>query len=489
MHTLLAPSATRSKLLSRPRLIYSLSQISSLQLEDSEKCTDIPSASTSDSVVLIAAGAVAHTLGLVMNDFLERMFVLNDETAYWNDTVGSPWYVGVYAVQTCPVRLWRWTLEALLNWFNSDLNQIRPRRTCFTHYWVKLRSVIVNWYACPSSLWLLWTGISAPYWLSRAEVQRNQRSLEIWRVVHASSIGLLMDGYFSLKAVTRPDIVDCYAAVSKSKFLMEAVLENARMPRNDASRFESQVLATVERKAQVTEGQLERESCIRGSIVVCNELIRILQDSLPDCAASSTTFIGRHSRPSRLVRYWLPFTVAIFSTSTSLKVFLDKSAQLSRWVVDIASTTFDFWGNWVVRPVRNMIRTIRHDENSDIAIMSKRSLEADRASLERMVIQFVQDTPDPSRNYPTTSDIESITTNVKEGDVTPVLKAYERDLQAPLMGAVRGDLIRALLIQIQKTKVDIEVAMSGIDSLLKSQELVFRYDTHIHACVHANFTV
>ena len=43
------------------------------------------------------------------------------------------------------------------------------------------------------------------------------------------------------------------------------------------------------------------------------------------------------------------------------------------------------------------------------------------------------------------------------------------------MGTVRGNLIRALLIQIQKTKVDIEVAMGGIDALLKSQELVFGF--------------
>jgi nuclear control of ATPase protein 2 len=41
------------------------------------------------------------------------------------------------------------------------------------------------------------------------------------------------------------------------------------------------------------------------------------------------------------------------------------------------------------------------------------------------------------------------------------------------VGTVRGDLVRALLIQVQKTKVDVEVAIGGIDSLLKSQELVF----------------
>ena len=43
------------------------------------------------------------------------------------------------------------------------------------------------------------------------------------------------------------------------------------------------------------------------------------------------------------------------------------------------------------------------------------------------------------------------------------------------MGTIRGDLIRALLIQVQKTKVDVELAVSGIDALLKSQELVFGY--------------
>ena len=43
------------------------------------------------------------------------------------------------------------------------------------------------------------------------------------------------------------------------------------------------------------------------------------------------------------------------------------------------------------------------------------------------------------------------------------------------MGTIRGNLVRALLIQVQKTKVDVELAVNGIDALLKSQELVFGY--------------
>lgn len=46
-------------------------------------------------------------------------------------------------------------------------------------------------------------------------------------------------------------------------------------------------------------------------------------------------------------------------------------------------------------------------------------------------------------------------------------------LQSPLKSAVTGSLIRSLLIQVQKVKVDIAVAMRGVDQLLKSQQLLF----------------
>lgn len=70
-------------------------------------------------------------------------------------------------------------------------------------------------------------------------------------------------------------------------------------------------------------------------------------------------------------------------------------------------------------------------------------------------------------------ELARVTARVKEGDLTHVLKIYESELKSPLKSAVSGSLIRALLIQIQKAKVDLEVAMSGIDRLLKSQELLF----------------
>jgi len=149
----------------------------------------------------------------------------------------------------------------------------------------------------------------------------------------------------------------------------------------------------------------------------------------------------------------------------------NRKADILDWIRDLGTTTIDFWTNWVVEPIRKVIGTIRHDEASEISIMSKRSLEVDRASLERMVLDFASDTF--SGSSLSTSQIDTIKMNIQEGDLTPVLKVYEKELQSPLYGTLRGNLIRALLIQVQKSKVDLEVAMGGIDSLLKSQELVF----------------
>jgi len=133
--------------------------------------------------------------------------------------------------------------------------------------------------------------------------------------------------------------------------------------------------------------------------------------------------------------------------------------------------------NWVIDPTKKVIGTIRHDKDSEVAIMSKESLKGDRESLERMVVDFAIDNPNVSVGSRSLdeSQISEIRAKVKEGDLTPILRAYEKDLRKPFVGTIRGDLIRTLLIQVQKTKVDVEVAISGIDALLKSQELVFGF--------------
>lgn len=53
----------------------------------------------------------------------------------------------------------------------------------------------------------------------------------------------------------------------------------------------------------------------------------------------------------------------------------------------------------------------------------------------------------------TPEQIAELTKQIREGDLTEVMKVYENDIKSPLKSVVAGTLVRTLLIQIQKTKV------------------------------------
>ena len=176
-------------------------------------------------------------------------------------------------------------------------------------------------------------------------------------------------------------------------------------------------------------------------------------------------------KPSRIVRYWPAVCFGYLGGSTVLRALVNRQADIKVWLSDLASTTQSFWQNWIIEPARDIIATIRHDKGSEVALISSRSLAADMDSLVRMVADFAVDNP----RFAKSTDLSTLRSAAREGDLTPVLLAYEEYLKTPLRSAVTGSLVRSLLVQVQKTKVDVEVAISGIDKLLKSQELVFGF--------------
>lgn len=89
--------------------------------------------------------------------------------------------------------------------------------------------------------------------------------------------------------------------------------------------------------------------------------------------------------------------------------------------------------------------------------------------------------------------LATLSQQIRVGDLTPVLKLYEEDIRSPLKSAITGTLLRSVFIQVQKAKVrsphflcfarvetgllqvDLDQALTGIDKLLKSQELTFAF--------------
>lgn len=283
---------------------------------------------------------------------------------------------------------------------------------------------------------------------------------------------LRTDSYSSDVAYASEDDDQWKASVIRSVSVIDSVLSAVNDPSLDKELFADAVsAAALDDPLTSFDDQQQPLSELVRPAEVAERLSHIISHQLPSFAESSRLMLLRDSKPSRLTRYWIPGTLLLISASTLLRIVVNRKAEIVQWVRELGSTVIDFWRNWVIEPTRKIIGTIRHDEESEVSIVSKRSLEGDRASLERMVVDFAVDNPEGSSLN--TSDIAAIRSKVHEGDLTPVLRAYEKDLKSPFYGTVRGNLVRALLIQVQKTKVDVEIAMGGIDNLLKSQELVF----------------
>ena len=102
--------------------------------------------------------------------------------------------------------------------------------------------------------------------------------------------------------------------------------------------------------------------------------------------------------------------------------------------------------------------------------MGAESLSSDLDSLERMVLSFAKDSGVHDQKK-----LSFIANNALQGDLRFVLESYEEDLRHPIYSITTGALIRPLLIQIQKAKVDAALALSALDTLLRSNELNFAF--------------
>jgi len=150
----------------------------------------------------------------------------------------------------------------------------------------------------------------------------------------------------------------------------------------------------------------------------------------------------------------------VYGSRESIVQSLDKAIETIR----------GFWMGYVLAPLRDIISTVRTGGDDGLRIVSKDGLKADMESLERMTKALAAE----KLGY-TPAQLRNLSEQIRVGDLTPVLQVYEQDLKTPVKSALTGTLIRSLLIQVQKTKVDIDLAMTGIDKLLRSQELTFAF--------------
>ncbi|KAL8917916.1 MAG: hypothetical protein Q9208_007659 [Pyrenodesmia sp. 3 TL-2023] len=475
-----------SKILSALRLAKLLNDPPSLTEQKNE--ISEPSTKQRDLEWLLISKATAQTHGLVIDMLLEETLPLGWDMWYWDEVLSSSFYLGLYSAQTSPMRFWQLSKDIYADVRRRIEPKARPTKpygmeaASNTRYWSMFYGLVKDSIR-DRSLTGSTSRTVSPLVFYRSEVRSKQEQLRKFRELSACGLGVLvnegmnLDGDESEMRRAKNDKHAWKTVVLKSVALMETLLRNLTVLDHGSHAFEDLIFTNIEDDTELSHASAsdEGDNDQRLALVI-SRLQLVLEVHLPNHIASSKILVAKYGRPSRLVRYWIPAIALLLSSTTLLRVAVNRKAELMTWIRDLGATTIDFWNNWVVDPIRKVIGTIRHDKDAEIAIMSKESLRGDQASLERMVVDFAKDNASRTNGAPMDeAELAVVRAKVREGDLTPVLRAYEEDLRRPIVGTVRGDLIRALLIQVQKTKVDVEVAVGGIDALLKSQELVFGF--------------
>ncbi|KAF8685676.1 NCA2 protein [Rhizoctonia solani] len=197
---------------------------------------------------------------------------------------------------------------------------------------------------------------------------------------------------------------------------------------------------------------------------------KLLGNTLPNLKKEHVKCFADLRRPSRFVLAWPKLVLG-----PPILLLLGRSLYKSRislreTVSHGIQTVKSFWKSYVVKPIVDILNTVRTGGDQGIRIISKGSLKNDLDSLERMVISFSRE-----ELLYTLEQLAQLPKQVKEGNLADIMRSYEADMKHPIRSALFGTLIRTLLIQVQKSKVDVDFTLNGIDKLLRSQELTFGF--------------
>jgi uncharacterized membrane protein (DUF2068 family) len=215
-----------------------------------------------------------------------------------------------------------------------------------------------------------------------------------------------------------------------------------------------------------------RES--RGANSTPQRCLRILQDTAAALSQYRNTAdkdLAQLRKPDHWQLYWLQYAVGAVAAGFAVYQVYSNREAIGGWITESYSGLCAFVSEHVIKPLSDMysyvFRTFRGRQLST----SLASLKQDEASLSNMLYNFADANASSlakGQNMSEQAFRDSIRARARQNDMSLVMTSYEQEIQRPLRGAVAGDLVQGMLIQVQKLKVDTESAMLAADQLLQS---------------------
>jgi nuclear-control-of-ATPase protein 2 len=285
---------------------------------------------------LLVSKATTQVYGLALQGVLDETVSLADDMWYWDEVLGSRHWTAVYGVQTSPERIWEWGLAV---W--EDVRKRRDRFTLMgagrdaqetaTEQWGRFYA-LVKQVVQERSVKEVQKRALSPVVRIRSEVRRKQAALKKLRLRNANALGVLLGEGLANEsahgdglATPREDGQHRWKrSVARNVALVEAVLLKVNDAETPVEKFDAAIAEITEDDPLYdTEAYDESGNSndrFASPQAVAERLNRILAFTLTQYQESSKLAVQEHGRPSRLVRYWLPLTVGILSSSTILRI-------------------------------------------------------------------------------------------------------------------------------------------------------------------------
>ncbi|PSC72602.1 Nuclear control of ATPase [Micractinium conductrix] len=216
--------------------------------------------------------------------------------------------------------------------------------------------------------------------------------------------------------------------------------------------------------------------------------------------------------PSELQQHWIRYAALGLATGWGT-IFLYRHSRLSgsqdldRWLRAGAAAVRGAYAEHVVAPLASVKDELFNTFRRRSTIVGMSDYEAETDSLRRMLEDFQRDfvrrrrvtaaaLPDgggggsagPPYGTPSNASEAGADQEMLSG-MDMVMRTYEREMQKPLRNLVGGELVRALLIQVQKLKVDTTSAMLELDQILKANELSISLIAAVPSFLIGGFTL
>ncbi|KAK9273459.1 hypothetical protein L1049_018269 [Liquidambar formosana] len=201
------------------------------------------------------------------------------------------------------------------------------------------------------------------------------------------------------------------------------------------------------------------------------DAINLIYQNLQKLDSHLSVLVAKHQKPRKVTLYWIHYTcgivgLSVCSTWVLRHSSLMGSSDIDNWIREARDSTVRFWKDHVEQPllsIRNeLFETFKKRHKG---VMEHEEVQLTANSLHKLECCWLSVSRTKGQEFPENASDQEM--------LEIVMSRYEEELMHPIQGLFSGELARALLIQVQKLKLDIETAMLELEQILRANEINF----------------